>query len=256
MTEAANIALVSGGSSGIGLACVQRLLGEGWRVAFFSQDARRIEQVRALLEAAHGTDRVFAAAVDLRVADDVKAFVGRVQTKWGAVDALIANAGFSPKRASGRTPLQDIALAEWQDVLSVNLTGAMLCCQAVLPGMVARKRGRIVFIGSVAGRTLPRIAGASYVASKSALVGLMRSVVSEYAASGITANTICPGRILSEMTGDASSSNNVAALARIPSGRLGSPDDIARAVSFFVADDAGFVNGAILDVNGGEFLPP
>jgi 3-oxoacyl-[acyl-carrier protein] reductase len=256
MTEAANIALVSGGSSGIGLACVQRLLGEGWRVAFFSQDARRIEQVRAPLEAAHGTDRVFAAAVDLRVADDVKAFVGRVQTKWGAVDALIANAGFSPKRASGRTTLQDIALAEWQDVLSVNLTGAMLCCQAVLPGMVARNRGRIVFIGSVAGRTLPRIAGASYVASKSALVGLMRSIVSEYAASGITANTICPGRILSEMTGDATSPNNVAALARIPSGRLGSPDDIARAVSFFVADDAGFVNGAILDVNGGEFLPP
>lgn len=256
MTETANIALVSGGSSGIGLACVRRLLSEGWHVAFFSQDAHRVDDARKPLEAIYGTERVLAGAVDLRAADHVKAFVALVQATWGGVDALIANAGFSPKSPSGRMPLQDIDLAEWQDVLSVNLTGAMLCCQAVLPGMVARKRGRIVFIGSVAGRTLPRIAGASYVASKSALVGLMRSIVSEYAASGITANTICPGRILSEMTGDASSPNNVAALARIPSGRLGTPDDIARAVSFFAADDAGFVNGAILDVNGGEFLPP
>jgi 3-oxoacyl-[acyl-carrier protein] reductase len=140
-------------------------------------------------------------------------------------------------------------------VLRVNLTGALLCCQQVLPGIVQARHGRIVLIGSLAGRTTPKIAGASYVASKSALVGLARSIVSEYSPHGITANTICPGRIISEMSGPPDTPGNRAALTRIPIGRLGEPQDIARVVELLVRPESDFINGAIIDVNGGEFTP-
>jgi 3-oxoacyl-[acyl-carrier protein] reductase len=178
-----------------------------------------------------------------------------VTRQWQAPSALVCNAGFSPKGPAGRVPLAEIDLAEWNDVLAVNLTGALLCCQSVLPAMVQRQFGRIVLIGSLAGRTMPRIASAGYVAAKSALAGLARSIVSEYSRHGITANTICPGRIITEMTGPAEMPANQAALERIPLGRLGTPEDIARVVEFVLRLDSGFINGAIIDVNGGEFTP-
>jgi 3-oxoacyl-[acyl-carrier protein] reductase len=250
------VAVVSGGSSGIGLAVVARLLREGWRVAFFSQQPTRVEDAQRELASKHGADHVVSRTVDLREPPAVAAFLRDVEQSWGRIDALVCNAGFSPKGPSGRTPLAEVPLAEWNDVLAVNLTGAMVCCQTVLPGMTSRRRGRIVFIGSLAGRTTPRIAGASYSASKSGLTGLMRAIVSEHSAAGITANTICPGRILTEMAGDPGSPANQAALARIPSGRFGRPEDVARLVSFLIADDANFINGATIDLNGGEFVAP
>ena len=256
MREPQSVAVVSGGSSGIGLAVVGRLLSEGWRVAFFSQQSTRVEDAQSELASRHGADRVMSRTVDLREPPAVIALVREIEQGWGRIDALICNAGFSPKGPSGRTPLAEIPLAEWNDVLAVNLTGAMVCCQAVLPGMASRRHGRIVFIGSLAGRTTPRIAGASYAASKSGLSGLMRVIVSEHSAAGVTANTICPGRILTEMAGDPASPANQAALARIPCGRFGRPEDVARLVSFLIADDADFINGATIDLNGGEFVAP
>ena len=254
--EVQSVAVVSGGSSGIGLAIVGRLLREGWRVAFFSQQWKRVEDARRELAGRHGVDRVLSRTVDLREPPAVVSFLREVEQSWGQIDALICNAGFSPKGPRGRTPLAEVPLAEWNDVLAVNLTGAMVCCRAVLPGMASRQRGRIVFIGSLAGRTTPRVAGASYSASKSGLTGLMRAIVSEHSAAGVTANTICPGRILTEMAGDPSSPANQAALARIPCGRFGQPEDVARLVSFLIADDADFINGATIDLNGGEFVAP
>jgi 3-oxoacyl-[acyl-carrier protein] reductase len=249
------VAIVTGGSSGIGLAIVRALLAEGYRVAFFSQQAERVRAARAELSAEFTSANVYADTVDLRAPPEVQGFFAAVTTHWQAPAALVCNAGFSPKRPDGRAPLADIDLAEWNDVLAVNLTGAMLCCQAVLPAMARQRFGRIAFIGSLAGRTMPRIAGAAYVASKSALAGLSRSIVSEYSRFGITANTICPGRILTEMAGTPEAPANRAALERIPIGRLGSTDDIARVVAFVLRPDSDFVNGAIIDVNGGEFTP-
>lgn len=249
------VAVVSGGSSGIGLAIADHFLSLGWRAAIFSQHAPNVDRAGAELGRRFGAESVLAETVDLREAAAVATFFASVIERFGQVDALVCNAGFSPKRSTGRTPLADIPLAEWNDVLAVNLTGAMLCCQAALPGMVTRRHGRIVLIGSVAGRTMPRIASASYVASKAALAGLARAIVSEYSQHGITANTLCPGRIVTEMTGDPSSPTNQAARARIPIGRLGTPADIARAVAFLCAPDADFINGTIIDVNGGEFTP-
>jgi 3-oxoacyl-[acyl-carrier protein] reductase len=253
----APVAVVSGGSSGIGLATAQELLAQGYRVAFFGQQAERVDEARQLLARTAPAEHIHAATVDLRDADTVCAFFAAVADRWEAPAALVCNAGFSPKRPTGgRAPLAEIALAEWNDVLAVNLTGALLCCQGVLPAMAARGFGRIVLIGSVAGRGMPRIAGASYVASKSALVGLARSIVAEYSRQGITANTVCPGRIATEMAGPPDSPANRAALERIPAGRLGTPHDVARVVAFLLRSDSGFVNGAVVDVNGGELTPP
>lgn len=249
------IAIVTGGTSGIGLACAQRLLTVGFRVAVFSQQRGRVSETGVALVERFGRDNVIAAAVDIRHPSEVEAFVQMVADQWGPPSVLVCNAGYSPKRKGARLRFDEIPLSEWNDVLSVNLTGAMLCCQMVAPIMAAEKYGRIIFIGSVAARTMPRIAGASYVASKAGLSGLSRTLVNEYASRGITVNTVAPGRILTEMTMPANSPANEAALSRIPTGRLGDPDDVAAAVEFLASTSAGFINGAVLDINGGEFLP-
>ncbi len=121
--------------------------------------------------------------------------------------------------------------------------------------MKPRNRGRIVLIGSIAGRTIPKIAGAPYVASKAAIAGLARSMVASCSGTAITINTIAPGRIATDMAGDPTSRANVEALQRIPVGRLGTGRDIAALIHFLLSDDAGFINGATIDVNGGEFAP-
>ncbi|MGV6873948.1 3-oxoacyl-ACP reductase FabG [Pseudochelatococcus sp. B33] len=249
------VAVVTGASSGIGFAVADALLHAGYRVAFFSHQPERVADATAALAGSHGADRLRSAAVDLRDTDAVCRFFRDVTADWAAPSVLVCNAGYSPKRSGGRIPLAEVDLGEWHEVLTVNLTGALVCCQCVLPAMVERHYGRIVFIGSLASRATPRIAGAAYVASKSGLTGLSRSIVSEYSRFGITANIIAPGRIITDMTGSPDSAVNQEALARIPIGRLGRPEDIARAVSFLVAPEAGFVNGAILDINGGEFTP-
>lgn len=233
----------------------QRLLAAGFRVAVFSQHRERVLAVGASLAAHFGGESVFAAAVDIRNPAEVEDFVQRVSDQWGPPSVLVCNAGYSPKRKGERLRFDEIPLCEWNDVLCVNLTGAMVCCQKVAPIMAAQNYGRIIFIGSVAARTMPRIAGASYVASKAGLSGLSRTLVNEYASRGLTVNTVAPGRILTEMTMPANSPANKEALGRIPAGRLGGPDDIAAAVEFLASPSAGFINGAVLDINGGEFLP-
>lgn len=254
--EETPVAVITGASSGIGFASADALLRAGYRVAFFSHQPERVEAAARALTGSYGSERIKSAVADLRDPEAVRRFFGDLAVEWPAPSVLVCNAGYSPKRNGGRVPIEEIDLADWHEVLAINLTGALVCCQCVLPAMAKRRYGRVVFIGSLAGRTMPRIAGAAYTASKSALAGLARSIVSEYSRFGITANTITPGRIVTDMTGPTESLVNQESLARIPVGRLGRPEDIARAVAFLVAPDADFLNGAVIDINGGEFTPP
>jgi 3-oxoacyl-[acyl-carrier protein] reductase len=249
------IAVITGGTSGIGLATARRLLRCGHRVAIFSQREDSVSGAHKLLTKEFGAERTFARTADLAVPAAIDAFFEELRGTWGTPAVLVCNAGISPKGPDGATPFHRIGLAEWNDVLSVNLTGAMLCCQVVLPAMIRSAFGRIVLIGSVAARTRPRIAGASYVTSKAALSGLTKSLVSACAGHGVTVNLVAPGRIVTNMTGPSDSAANQAALTTIPAGRLGDADDVAAVVEFLVSEAAGFVNGAIIDVNGGEFVP-
>ncbi|MER8824691.1 3-oxoacyl-ACP reductase FabG [Mesorhizobium sp. M0991] len=248
-------AVVTGGTTGIGLACAEVLLGAGHRVAVFSTQTAHVDKAREHLSRKFGADNVLAGAVDLRDRDALTAFFEKVRAKWSQPSILVCNAGFSPKHDGKRLAFDAIPLEEWNDVMAINLTGAMLCCQLAAPGMAALGFGRIILIGSMAGRALPKIAGASYVASKAALAGLARSLVGEYASHGVTINTVAPGNVLTDMMGSPDSPATLAALSRIPSGRMGRPEDIAAVVAFLASDQAEFVNGAIIDVTGGEYVP-
>jgi 3-oxoacyl-[acyl-carrier protein] reductase len=249
------LAVITGGSSGIGLATVSDLLDHGYRVAFFGQHRDHVASAEHMLLAQFGAESIFARAVDLARPVQIRKFFHTLENRWTMPDVLVCNAGISPKGDNGATPFAEITLEEWQSVLAVNLTGAMLCCQAVLPHMMLQGFGRVVLVGSIAGRATPRVAGAAYVASKSALAGLARLLVATSAGHGITVNLVAPGRIVTQMTGPADSEANRAALARIPAGRLGAPQDVAAAIRFLASEEAGFINGAVLDINGGEFAP-
>ncbi|CCM80263.1 3-oxoacyl-ACP reductase FabG [Rhizobium mesoamericanum] len=247
--------IVTGGTAGIGLACAEHLLASGHRVAVFGTQMARVEKARADLSHKFGTEKVIAEAVDLRERDALTAFFDHVERTWSSPDVLVCNAGLSPKHEGKRLKFDAIPLAEWNDVLAVNLTGTLLCCQRVAPLMARKTFGRIILIGSIASRAVPRVAGASYVASKAALAGMTKSLVNEYASCAVTINLIAPGNIATEMMAQPDSALYQAAIARIPAGRIGRPEDIAAMVAFLSSDQAEFINGAIIDINGGEFLP-
>jgi acetolactate synthase-1/2/3 large subunit len=249
------LSFVTGGTSGIGLATVRHLLGCGYRVATFGQNANNVEACVRQLWADFGIERLFARTVDIAVPEHVKSFFQELESCWGQPQILVCNAGISPRGEGGPTPFSEITLEEWNFVLSVNLTGVMLCCQTVLPGMARQGFGRVLLVGSVAGRASPKVAGTAYVTSKAALAGLARSLVAQYAGLGVTVNTVAPGRIATAMSGPRDSLINEAAIARIPAGRMGEPEEVAVAIGFLTSDQAGFINGAILDINGGEYAP-
>jgi 3-oxoacyl-[acyl-carrier protein] reductase len=247
------VAIVSGGSTGIGLATVRALRAAGFKVGFFSSSAPKVEAAVAAIASEPGPDS-HGAVVDVTDDAAVSAFHTDVETKLGAVGALVCNAGISPKRDGKRIPLHETTREQWESTLSVNLAGAFNCARACLPSMMSQRYGRIVLVGSIAARATPKLAGAPYVASKSALSGLMRSVISEYSAYGITCNIVAPGNVVTDMVAALSTDQLAQLAARVPVGRLGKPEDIALVIEMLCRPTAGFVNGAVVDVNGGEFV--
>ncbi|QLF71731.1 SDR family oxidoreductase (plasmid) [Peteryoungia desertarenae] len=250
------VAVVTGGSSGIGLSVCETLLSKGYKVAFFGKKTEHVADALEHLILRHGVANVMGRSLDVSLASQVETFFEEVTACWHAPDTLVCSAGISPKAALGPDDCIDLDLEQWQRVLAVNLTGVMLCCRQVSAPMIASGFGRIIMVGSIAGRTQPKIAGTAYCATKSALSGLMRSLMVQTAGHGITVNLVAPGRIVTPMTGPIDHPVNQAAIGRIPVGRLGQPGDIAHAIAFLASRKAGFINGAVIDVNGGEFSPP
>jgi 3-oxoacyl-[acyl-carrier protein] reductase len=246
------VALVTGGASGIGLAIVRRFLAEGCCVAFVARRPEHVE--RALDVLGSDEDRLVAETIDVTRQNDVAGFIGRIRERWDEITILVNNAGISPKRTDSDAPwLAQTSLEEWARVIDVNLNGPFILTRLLAPAMITRRHGRIINIGSLAGRTMPLIAGPYYAASKAGLVGLTRAAARDLAPHGITVNCIVPGRILSEMTGPPEAAVNRAALSRIPVGRFGTAEEVADIAAFLASPSAGFITGATVDITGGEF---
>lgn len=228
------IALVTGAAQGIGAAIAERLARDGMQVVL-ADVLDRVEDTAAGL-AAEGL-ACTAVRVDL-----------------GRIDVVVNNAGISPKHDGKRAPIDETSLEEWQAVIDINLTACFLIVKAALPSMKANRWGRIVNMASQAGRTRSQVAGSHYSASKAGLIGFTRTLAGEVGPFGITANCIAPGRIDTPMASEAGSEVNARYVGTIPVGRIGTPDDIGAAVAYLASEEAGFVTGVCLDVNGGHFM--
>jgi 3-oxoacyl-[acyl-carrier protein] reductase len=245
------VALVTGASRGIGLAASRALLARGHRVLM-------VDRLGVDLENIDTPHRPFAISFAFDVCDteQVKSALAHAKETVGPIDIIINNAGISPKKPSGRSSgILEITSDEWERTFAVNVTAVMALCQFVLPEMQKAGWGRIVNLTSMAGRTNSRVAGPTYMASKAALIGLTRGIASEMGRHGITANCIAPGRILTEMAMQAGDEVNAQYAAQIPVGRLGTAEEVGASVAYLCSEEAGFVNGAIIDINGGFFMP-
>ncbi|MEO8296927.1 MAG: SDR family NAD(P)-dependent oxidoreductase [Burkholderiales bacterium] len=241
-------ALVTGAASGIGLAIARRLLAAGHQVVL----ADRNEQVRAV---ARGLGpQASAEVIDLALDAQVVALAEAVKQRWGGVDILVNNAGISPKHLGRPFTLPDITTPDWEATLKVNLTAPFVLCRELVPLMQSRGWGRVINIASRAGRTFVGPVSLQYSASKAGLIGMTRQLAGTYAAHGITANCIAPGRIETPLSSTSAPELIQQAVAGIPVGRLGTPDEIAAVAAFLASDGAAFVTGICVDANGGAFM--
>tara|TARA_Y100000588_G_scaffold226757_1_gene240586 strand:+ start:4060 stop:4803 length:744 start_codon:yes stop_codon:yes gene_type:complete len=241
------VALVTGGSRGIGEAIALRLAEQGADVAVCA--SRSLERAQEVATRIETTGRK-SLALQADVADEeaVTGLFKQIEDELGPVGILINNAGINRDGLMMRLKLED-----WDAVLNVNLRGAYLCTKVAARPMMKARSGRIVNISSVVG--LRGNAGqANYAASKAGLIGLTKSTAREFASRGITVNAVCPGYIPTEMTEGIPEDAKEALLAQIPLGRMGSPDEIAAAVGFLASDDAAYITGQAVVVDGGMVM--
>jgi len=245
------VAIVTGGASGIGLAISKRLADDGHAVAVLDVDEGAAQDAAASIVSSGGNAVGLAGDVSLR--DQVVAAVDGVRQLIGPPAILVNNAGVG----STFTRFLHVDPAEWERVLRVNLTGAFHCCQAVLPDMVEARWGRIVNISSSSAHSGQALLG-PYVSSKSGLNGLTKSLALEFGPRGITVNAVPPGFIdtpmlrASEARGEFGEGGVADAVARTPVRRAGLPEDIAATCAFLCRDEAGYITGQIIGVNGGR----
>jgi len=246
---AGKVVVVTGGGGGIGGATCRRFAREGAKVAVFDLNLEAAKKVVAEIHADGGVAEAFLCDIANRT--QVDAAVAGVEAKLGPIDVLVNNAGWDVFR-----PFVKTEPTQWEKLIAVNLTGALHMHHAVLPGMAARKAGRIVNIASDAAR-VGSSGEAVYAACKGGLVAFSKTIAREHSRHGITVNVVCPGPTDTALFADykegaGNPEKLVEAFTRsIPLGRIGQPDDLPGAILFFASDDAAFVTGQVLSVSGG-----
>jgi len=239
-------ALITGASQGIGRACALALASAGTRVALAARNESRLNEVAAEIASAGGTAAVFS--LDISNEESIKACAKAAVAHYGSVEIIVNNAGITRDGLSMR-----MKRADWDDVLHTNLTGTFLMTQALLSPMLKARWGRIINISSVVGET-GQAGQANYAASKAGLIGLTKSLARELASRNITVNAIAPGYIETAMTAVLDEKQRAAMFANIPLARAGTDAEIAAAVRFLASDDAAYITGHVLDVNGGMYM--
>ena len=233
-------ALVTGASGGIGEAVARALHAQGASVVLHGTRAEKLEALQKDLGA-----RAFALAVDLSDRDAVAGLVDAASALAGPISILVNNAGITRDGLLMRMKDDD-----WDSVLEVNMTASMSLCRAAMRGMMKARTGRIISISSVVGVT-GNAGQTNYAASKAGMIGFSKSLAAEVASRGLTVNVVAPGFIETPMTDVLDESQKSALLTRVPAGRLGHADEIAATVAFLASDEAAYITGATLHVNGG-----
>lgn len=248
-TPAKKVAVVTGGTRGIGLAISHRLLRDGFDVlATYRGDTASAEKAAAELKETAGERTVEILAADISTSDGAGATIETAVLKLGRIDALINNAGITRDGLIMR-----MSESDWDDVIDTNLKGAFLTSKAAIRPMLRQRSGRIVNLTSVVG-LVGNAGQANYAAAKAGLVGLTKTLAKEVGSRGITVNAVAPGFIATRLTEVLPDENKEFLLKSTPLGRFGTPEDIAGAVSFLVSQDAAFITGHVLTVDGGLFM--
>lgn len=239
-------ALVTGASRGIGKACVEALASAGYRMVLASRSIAQLEEICASLRTA-GTE-AFAVPIDLTSQESIATGITKASKEFGRIDILVNNAGVTKDGLAVR-----LKPADWELVLQTNLSGAFYAIQQVLQGMMRERWGRIVNISSVVGE-MGNAGQANYVAAKAGLIGLTKSLAREVGSRNITVNAVAPGFIETSMTHGLNDALKQKMIEQTPLGRIGKPEEVAAAVKFLASDEAAFITGHVLDVNGGIYM--
>jgi 3-oxoacyl-[acyl-carrier protein] reductase len=246
MNISGRVALVTGASQGIGRSCALKLASTGATVALAARNQEKLDELVRDISGAGGK----AAAFTVDVSDEaqIKSACKAVITQFGKIDILVNNAGITRDQLVMRMKRSD-----WDAVLSTNLTSAYLCIQQVIGSMLKQRWGRIINIASVFGQ-MGQAGQANYAASKAGLIGLTMAIAREVGSRTITCNAVAPGLIETAMTAGLGDEFKQNAVKQIPLGRVGSPEDVAHAVAYLASEEASYITGHVLNVNGGLLM--
>ncbi|HUJ05919.1 MAG TPA: glucose 1-dehydrogenase [Streptosporangiaceae bacterium] len=242
------VAIVTGAARGIGFGIATVLRREGADIVVADLDAAAAQAAATRLDAA--AEHAFGVGTDVTIEADMARMAAAAVSRWGRIDILAANAGIYPHIA-----LADLRAADLDQIMAVNVRGALLAMQVCLPQMTRRGYGRIVLTSSITGPVVGQPGYAHYGATKAAMLGLMRSAALEVAGAGITVNAVLPGNVQTPGFDDLGPEHARRMLAAIPLARFGTPEDVGWAVRFLASVEASYITGQTLVVDGGQVLP-